>query len=247
MLSKPILESYDLFKKDPVSSIVPVARQGYCNENYVVITQHSRYIVRRLLRDDVNRELESTIHTLAYTEGLTSELLLYDRSRGLMFFEYLEGEHKERLTLEDIALVAKVLKRLHRIDLPAHPSSIKDLFSPPFTTEVETALHTLSLYDTEYVLSHHDLNPYNLIWQKRTVKLIDFEYAGVSDLYFDLASVSVEFSLSPEQELYFLESYFGKEVFFEKKLTAYKVLYQALCESWFEQNSLKSCSVSVID
>ena len=245
MLSRLTLESYDLFKKDPPRSIAPVARQGFCNENYIVTTPKNKYVVRKLLREDVDRNFEVIVHKLAYIEEITSELVHYDPEHALMIFRYLEGEHKQKLLYEDIVLVAETLRKLHAIDtdsLLASPLPIRTFFSFSYDETVAEALDEVESHSSEYVLCHHDLNPYNLIWQKEKLKIIDFEYAGISDIYFDLASICVEFGLSLQEENAFLHAYFGGKCFFEKKLKAYKVLYKALCQQWFEKNSTKACS-----
>jgi len=51
-----------------------------------------------------------------------------------------------------------------------------------------------------------------------------------------LASVCVEFNLSPEDEAYFLTDYFSTKCWSQEKLEAYKVIYKALCAQLFEEN-----------
>jgi len=77
-----------------------VPRQGHCNDNTIVTTQKRRYIVRRLLRDGIDRDFEVWVHQSAYRLEITAELLLYDADQSVMVFEYLDGEHKkDSLTL----------------------------------------------------------------------------------------------------------------------------------------------------
>jgi len=239
MLNRQLLESYDLFKKDLVLSVSPVERQGFCNENYIVTTQKSKYIIRKLLRDDIDRDLEVKIHQHVFNKGLTSKLHLYDPQNGVMVFSYLDGEHRKRLSQEAIDQLVYTLLDLHQIDMYASsikPLNIHKLFSSPYTEKVNDAINTIDKYVPQYALCHHDLNPYNLIWQKNGVKLIDFEYAGINDIYFDLASVSVEFALSCEEDIYLLQKYFQEDIFFTEKFYAYKLVYKALCETWFSEN-----------
>ena len=63
--------------------------------------------------------------------------------------------------------------------------------------------------------------------------MIDFEYAGVNDRYFDLASVCVEFGLDEGIQKVFLDAYFEGAYSLEK-LEAYKMIYMQLCKEWFE-------------
>ena len=220
------LLDYPLFKNQKILSYARLAQQGYCNDNYLLTTDTHKYIVRKLLRDDIDRELEWQIHHLAYAQGITAEPLLFDRENKLMVFEFLEGEHKSKLSVEELKLLALTLQKLHSIRIDAKP------------IKLDTDTSTIDAYEKEYVLCHNDLNPKNIFfpvgWKTHPTKLIDFEYAGVNDRYFDLASVCVEFRLEGAMVEVFLNAYFKGEDFSLEKLEAYKMIYKALCEEWFQ-------------
>jgi hypothetical protein len=46
----------------------------------------------------------------------------------------------------------------------------------------------------------------------------------------------VEFELDKQMQEVFLGAYFMDEDFSLEKLEAYKVIYRALCEEWFQNN-----------
>jgi len=161
-----------------------------------------------------------------------------------MVFEFLEGEHKsvevesslppkvkgqsmggtKVITSEnELKLLAQTLQTLHRISIDAKP------------IKLQTDTSIVDYYPKEYVLCHNDLNPQNIFFSD-DVKFIDWEYAGVNDRYFDLACVCVEFGLEGEMLEVFLEGYFEGEDFCLEKLEAYKIIYQTLCEAWFQNN-----------
>jgi thiamine kinase-like enzyme len=94
-------------------------------------------------------------------------------------------------------------------------------------------MSSVECYPQENVLCHNDLNSQNIFFSK-DIKFIDWEYAGVNDRYFDLACVCVEFGLNGEMVEVFLEAYFMDEDFSLEKLEAYKMIYMALCEEWFQ-------------
>jgi thiamine kinase-like enzyme len=58
---------------------------------------------------------------------------------------------------------------------------------------------------------HNDLLPGNLIDDGARMRIVDWEYAGMGDRYFDLGNLAVNNGLGPEQEALLLESYFGAE------------------------------------
>ena len=57
---------------------------------------------------------------------------------------------------------------------------------------------------------HNDLLPGNVLFADDRVWLLDFEYAGMNDVFFDLANLSVNSELSPESDDRLLTLYFGQ-------------------------------------
>jgi len=223
-----LLKAHPFFKEKNIESCTLLENQGYCNENYLVVADNQKYIVRNFLRDEIDRTLEWHVLELAHTQGITAEPLVYDAEHELMVFSFLEGEHKEILQEDDIKALANVVKKLHSIPLDKQPIEIK---LQDKTDEVLDAFEIIKQFPKEYVLCHNDLNPKNIFFSY-DVKFIDFEYAGVNDRYFDLACVCVEFELDNEMQKKLLDTYFIA-TYRLKKLEAYKVIYKALVEEWF--------------
>lgn len=220
---------YDLFEKETIQSITLLEAQGFCNKNYLVITDKKKYIARKLIRTDIDRNFEYEVQGLAFKEGITAKPLLYDETNALMLFEFVEGEHKTLLNQANIKDLAHTLQKLHAIRVERKPIAIE---IGNKTYDTIKAFETIESYKKEYVVCHNDLNPQNILWSKN-VKLIDWEYAGINDRYFDLASVCVEFHLDTQMQDYFLDVYFQNRGYILEKLDAYKLLYCALVEEWF--------------
>ena len=218
----PLLQNHPFFRDKKIESCTLLKDQGYCNENYLVVAGGVKYIVRKLLRDDIDRAFEWQVQHLAFEKGITAEPLIFDSENGLMIFAFLEGAHKRQLDKSELNLLARTLQRLHRIKIDAKP----------ITLDVDTG--TIDHYQKEYVLCHNDLNPQNIFFAENS-KLIDFEYASINDRYFDLASVCVEFGLDEKMQKVFLEAYFESEYNMDK-LEAYKGVYKAVCDEWFAKN-----------
>ena len=215
-----LLKNHSFFTNKQIASCTLLANQGYCNENYMVVADGVKYIARKLLRNDIERAFEWKVHTLAYAQRITAEPLLFDEKNAFMLFGFLEGEQKSKVDENELKLLAKTLQKLHSISIDAKPIAL----------QIET--QTIENYPTEYVLCHNDLNPQNIFFFD-DVKFIDFEYAGVNDMYFDVACVCVEFGLEGEMVEVFLEAYFEGEYHLEK-LEAYNIIYKNLCEEWFQ-------------
>ncbi len=218
-----LLKTHPFFNAKQIESCKLLENQGYCNENYMVVADGIKYIVRKLLREDIDREFEWKVQNLAYAEGITAEPLVFDREHDFMVFTFLEGEHKSKLELDELKLLAQILKKLHSISIDAKP------------IELQTDTSKVACYPKEYVLCHNDLNPQNIFFSK-DIKFIDWEYAGINDRYFDLACVCVEFGLDGERVEVFLGAYFDGEDFSLEKLEAYKIIYKTLCAEWFQNN-----------
>ena len=229
-----LLKSHPFFNDKNMESCTLLENQGYCNENYLVVADRVKYIVRKLLRDDIDRAFEWRVHNLAFKVNITAEPLDFDIENKFMAFEFLDGNHKNTLDKNELKILAKTLRKLHSIRIDAKHI---ELNISNRREEVLKAFQTIDKYPKEYVLCHNDLNPQNIFFSN-DIKLIDWEYAGVNDRYFDLACVCVEFKLNDKMQDVFLNSYFEEKEFVLEKLEAYKTIYIALCSQWFEEKNL---------
>ncbi len=228
-----LLQAQPFFSDKTIESCTLLEHQGYCNENYLVVAYEIKYIVRKLLRDDIDREFEWQVQQFAFKKNITAEPLIFDKENGFMVFEFLEGEHKNKLNVDNLKLLAITLEKLHSISIDA---KLIELHIKTKTDEVLKAFETIDKYPKDYLLCHNDLNPQNIFFSN-DVKFIDWEYASMNDRYFDLASVCVEFGLDDEMREVFLNAYFRGKNISKEKLEAYMVVYRVLCEKWFKENS----------
>ena len=229
------LHSYPTFFGKKLSEPKLLSGQGYSNENYIFFAEEKPYLLRRFKLDDRDRELEYRVQRLAYEQAIAGEPLVLDLLQDFMVCEFLEGEHREVLGEEELAMLASVLKKVHSLEIDTEEMQLETMFGS-IDGALETALQSIEQFPKEPVLCHNDPNSKNLIFSASGLKLIDWEFAGINDRYFDLAAVSVEFDLDILDEAYFLASYFRVEGWEKEKLEAYKTVYKALCKQWFENN-----------
>jgi len=201
--------------------------QGHCNLNYLLEKEGKKYLVRKFRLADRDRALEFKIQKLAHKKGIGAKPLYLDEA--IMIGEFVEGVHKKKLSKKELRQLALVLKKLHAIKLRQKPT-----INPKQARK----------FKKELVLCHGDLSVKNILFGKK-VMLIDWEYAGVNDKYFDLASISLEFKLSDRDEAYFLRAYGGKIDF--KKLDVYKEIFTLLSKEWFEKLEKGSLEYLSID
>jgi len=227
------LSKYDFFKSLESVTLSLLSQQGFSNKNYRFEYENNSYLLRKFILQDRDRTLEYKVQTLAYEEGIAAKPFVLDLANQLMISGFLPGDHKVLLSKKELISLVKVLKKVHAIEVDAKVLDLKELFNSQ-STEVKEAFVAIETFSRTLSLCHNDLNPKNILFFNEKLKLIDWEFAGLNDVYFDLACVSVEFKLNKKDEVLMMESYFEKEKWHEEKLEAYKTIYIALCEQWFE-------------
>ncbi len=226
------LQQYELFKNKKIENFTLLENQGHCNYNYLVVSENKKYLIRKfkLIND---RKSEFKIQTLISKKDIGAIPLLLDEQKGLMICEFIEGIHKIKLSQQTLKKLALLLKKLHKIKHHKKVPSLQKYFSFKHK-KIKQAFISLKKEPKELKLCHNDLHQRNILFGKN-IKFIDWEYAGVNDLYFDLVSIIIEFKLTFKDESIFLKSYFKREKINFKKIKAYKLVYKELLKIWFEK------------
>lgn len=231
------LTRYALFQNDTIVSLSLLPQQGYCNVNYLALTQNNRYLVRKLQPNHIDRAFEYRVQVKAYQRAIAAKPFHFDLQNHLIISAFLEGVHKHKLTPRQLRVLAVTLQKLHKIKLRKARYTLKKDFSS-HDAKAHKALRQVGHMPKDLVLTHHDLNPKNILFHKNKVKFIDWEYTGINDRYFDLAAIASEFKLSAKEERYFLQRYFKNKPYHLKKLRLYKKLYDILCAKWFKAQNI---------
>ncbi len=228
-----LLKTHPFFANKQIDSCRLLEHQGYCNENYLVVADGVKYIARSFTKNETNREEEFFIQKQAYLSGIAPQPLVLNLKDRYMIMEYIEGTHEKKLDLFSLYMLVDTVSILHdNVLIEKDMVKTKDLVKRR-DKEIIDALEIIENFSKDFVVCHNDLNPMNILWRENKPILLDFEYAGVNDCYFDLAALSIEFQLGRREESLMLHRYFGG-VFYRDKFEAYKVIYQALCEEWFQ-------------
>lgn len=184
--------------------------------------------------DMINRREEYISTKLANELGIDSELLYFNEANGAKITRYIEGaETMNPDTIKDhqnLTMIAELMHRLHTCQQDT--KIIFDVFEMVSEYEQIISQHGLSLYDDyseiretifsykaeletyniQRVPCHNDPLCENFVKGKGRMYLIDWEYAGMNDPFWDLADISIEADLSNEDELFLLQQYQGKEL-----------------------------------
>ncbi|MBN1875124.1 MAG: phosphotransferase family protein [Anaerolineae bacterium] len=213
---------------------IELQQGGLTNTNYFVTVDGERFVLR--VGDDnaiflgIDRHTEHAALLAASSIGIIPEVIAFMLPEGHLVTRFIEGREwsiEEFKQPDVIWRVATAMRRVH--ELPSIPGT----FSPYRDVERRLALSKTrevplpeqlqlnrfldKMYEIEtsraatmpgdWVLCHNDPFPNNFLDDGR-VRLLDWEFAGMGDRFYDLASVCHFFS--PEQKAYFLECYFGK-------------------------------------
>lgn len=241
------LKKYHIFKDEEILSLELLKNQGFNNISYLLKTSQNVYVIRVFKSNDsvnISRIFEFEIQKKAYKKNIATKPIFFNEN--FMIYEYKKGIHKKNLSSFDIKNLALKIKKLHKIkaktkaydikkDLQYYKKNLKDKKNQKLITQCFKSLNKLKKHKEELVLTHHDLNPKNIIFHNNSIKIIDWEYTGLNDKFFDLASICVEFKFNKIKEKLFLEKYLlnysKKDI---TKLNHYKIIYKNICNLWFE-------------
>jgi thiamine kinase-like enzyme len=208
---------------------------GITNRNFLVSPGDGtdRYVVRLAGNDThllgISREVEHAATVAAAGVGVGPEVVAFIRPEGYLVTRFIEGNPVSLEAVhqpETIGRVADSIRRFH--DGPAIPG----LFIPFRIVEAYRALALARgvTIPAEYELAsaiarrielallaspvelrpcHNDLLNANFIDDGERIRIVDWEYAGMGDPFFDLGNFSVNHGLTPDEDALLLEAYDG--------------------------------------
>ena len=208
---------------------------GITNRNYLVAVagRGERYVVRMAGNDThllgISREVELAATVAAAGVGVGPEVVAFIRPEGYLVTRFIEGSplpEADARRPDNLARVADALRRFH--EGPAIPG----LFIPLRIVEVYRALAVergvrmppeyelahaigrrieLALLPASVELRpcHNDLLNANFIDDGQRLRIVDWEYAGMGDPFFDLGNFSVNNGLAAEDDEVLLVAYDG--------------------------------------
>lgn len=243
------LAKLKLFSKETLINLEKLEYQGFCNINYKLKSSKKTYLLRVFKNSDtvnISREFEYKIQKKASKKGIAPKPLYLNKKYMVTQFE--KGKHKESLRKSELKCIIKTIKKLHTIktntkvhslqkDFKNYAKILKDKSSKMMIKESLIELKNVSKKKKYQVTTHHDLNPKNILFKKGRVKILDWEYTGKNSLFFDLATVCVEFELSKKMQEKVLKHYFGKiKKSHIQELKRFMKIYVNLCTLWFKSN-----------
>jgi thiamine kinase-like enzyme len=204
---------------------------GITNQNFKVSLDDERYVLRiggkhtELL--GIDRAAEYGASRIAAELGIGPEIVVFVEPDGFIVTRFIEGRPislEEMRRPETIARVARTIRLLH--DGPPVPGSF-DSFRVVETYAETTRAHGVRVPDDyrwakelagdierargaqPQAPCHNDLLNANFINDGERVRIVDWEYAGAGDRFFDLANFSINHEFGEDANQALLEAYFG--------------------------------------
>ena len=114
----------------------------------------------------------------------------------------------KKINNEIIVMVADALKSFWKNDINDIEISGFVNFKDDFEDDPELFEKAIKILKSgQQVLLHNDVVEGNLLITDNKIELIDFEYSGIGNKIFDIASFTTERSLSPEQRKFFISQF----------------------------------------
>jgi thiamine kinase-like enzyme len=206
---------------------------GITNRNFLVEVagEVDRYVLRLAGNDThllgISREVEHAATVAAAGVGVGPEVVAFIRPEGYLVTRFVEGTPLPMESVHDPAVLGRVADSLRRFHDNA---AIPGLFIPLRIVEAYRALaiaHGVRI-PPEYELAqaigrrielaliaapielrpcHNDLLNANFIDDGRRLRIVDWEYAGMGDPFFDLGNFSINHELTPDDDRGLLAAY----------------------------------------
>ena len=214
-----------------VESVKPL-EGGITNRNYRVVVTDQAFVVRvggdRTELLGIDRAVEAEATRLSAAAGVGPEVVAFLAGPGVLVTRFISGAP---LALESarqpagLQRIASVLRRVHAagyvektfspfrvvrdywVTAGRHGVAIPEAFESALRTadEVEAALPPFTPG-----FCHNDLLNANFIDDGASIRIVDWEYAGMGDPFFDLGNFAVNHELDPAGECVLLEAYAGE-------------------------------------
>jgi len=221
-------------KVDP-ASLQPEPLEGMTNRNYRIKIGDARYVVRipgEGTEEYINRQADGQAARITSEIGVNAPVVYYDEKSGTQITQFIENSRTFRMpgVCDDpqaLARAARAFHRLHtsgktfltRFDEKVIAAEYMDILRKKgarlpdgyerVQREAEAIRAALTANGVNLAPCHNDPAPENLIDAGDRAYILDWEFGGNNDPYWDLGDFSVETAFNEQQDRTFLEAYLG--------------------------------------
>ena len=206
---------------------------GITNRNFKVDIGGESFVIRLSGKDTdllgIDRAAENEAASAAARAGVAPEVFAYLPDLGALITRFVQGGYipEEDLQREDVlSAVVRSVKAIHAC--PPIPSSFpvfrivedyraiaaeRGVAAPAAFDEVHAKAEDIEAAFAKQPLAdrpcHNDLLNANFLLHGDHVWIVDYEYGGMGDLFFDLGNLSINNGLSADAQEVLLRLYFG--------------------------------------
>jgi thiamine kinase-like enzyme len=207
---------------------------GITNNNFRIDVAGESFVLRIVGANTellgINRDYEYAANLAAGKLGIAPEVCYFIQPEGYLVTRFINGRvipPEEIRQPENIRRVMDAVRKIHTMQ--AIPGTfdafrvVRDYTEiaqrhrvafpknyPWLIERIQEAEKALSIHPYKPCSCHNDLLNANFLTNGQ-LYILDWEYAGMGDAFFDLANFSDHHNLSDEQDLWMLECYFGGE------------------------------------
>jgi thiamine kinase-like enzyme len=208
---------------------------GITNRNFLVTIpgEQVRYVIRLSGNDThllgISREVEHAATVAAAGVGVGPEVRAFIRPEGYLVTRFIEGSPVSLEQVHETDTLARVASSIRRIhDGPAIPGLFvpfrlgeayralaveRGVAIPPAYERAASVVRRieLALLTSPVAIRpcHNDLLNANFIDDGSRIRIVDWEYAGMGDPFFDLGNFSINHELTPDEDAALLSAYEG--------------------------------------
>jgi thiamine kinase-like enzyme len=216
-----------------ITAVEPLT-SGITNANHKVSFGDEAYVVRLMGKDTdllgIDRAAEEEAGRAAHAAGVGPEVVAALPVLGALITRFVQGTNIPQEDLEDEVVLSSVVRSVRAIHgCPRIRSSfpVFRIVEEYRELAVERGVAVPAAYNEalaraeliELALSkapmppitcHNDLLNANLLRDGDHTWIVDYEYAGMGDPFFDLGNLAINNGLSPEAQELLLRLYFGE-------------------------------------
>ncbi len=214
-------------------SLVQELSGGLTNRNLKVTTPGGAYVVRMSSSDasllGIDRDAEHHNTQAAARAGVGAGVVDYRPDLGVLVIGFLQGRSLENEAFHDPGVLVRAAAACQRLHAGPPFTGLFDMFTrqagylatvrehgfelPPGYDDHAPAFarvaEALAARPADRVPCNNDLLAGNFIDDGERVWLIDYEYSGMNDVYFELGNTATECEFTPEMTEAWTEAYFG--------------------------------------
>ena len=218
---------------------------GITNSNFRVDVHGESFALRIAGTDTdmlgINREYEYAANLTAGKLSIAPEVIYVIQPEGYLVTRFITARPfplEEITQPENIRRVMEIIQKIHSMpEIPGTFSVFRTIenyegiarqYNVEFPKNFDRLIERMNVAEAALITDleplrpcHNDLLNANFLIDDQ-IYLLDWEYAGMGDIYFDLANFSDHHELSDKQDRWLLECYFGKVI--DKQIAHLKIM-----------------------